>query len=78
MVVGLLLVVLAAGELVRAVVGAGDPPEAVFVCFIHLLMPLRVAYHLLLFGKHFGFTHRHRAVKMLSVVHVFAVIGTTL
>lgn len=75
---GLLFVVLAAGELVAAVVGGGDPPEAVLVGLIHLLMPLRMAYHLLLFGKHLGFTHRHRAVKMLSVVHVFAVIGSAL
>ncbi len=74
----LLFVVLAAGELVAAVVGGGDPPEAVLVGLIHLLMPLRVAYHLLLFGKHLGFTHRHRTVKMLSVVHVFAVIGSAL
>ena len=78
MVVGLLLVVLAAGELVHAVVGGGDPPEAVLVGLVHLLVPLRVAYHLLLLGKHFGLTHRHSAVKMLSVIHVFAVIRTAL
>ena len=78
MIVGLLFVVLAAGELVGAVVGGGDATEAVLIGLIHLLMPLRVADHLLLLGKHLGLTHRHRVMKMLSVVHVFAVIGTAL
>ena len=78
MVVGLLFVVLASGELVGAVVGGGDSTEAVLVGLIHLLMPLRVANHLLLFGKHLGLTHGHRAMKMLTVVHVFAVVGPAL
>ena len=78
MVVGLLFVVLASGELVGAIVGGGDATEAVFVGLIHLLMPLRVANHLLLFGKHLGLTHGHRAMKMLTVVHVFAVVGAAL
>ena len=78
MVVGLLLVVLASGELVGAVVGGGDSTEAVLVGLIHLLMPLRVANHLLLLGKHLRLTHGHRAMEMLTVVHVFAVVGTAL
>ena len=78
MVMGLLLVVLASGELIGAVVGGGDASEAVLVGLIHLLMPLRVANHLLLLGKHLRLTHGHRAVEMLTVVHVFAVVGATL
>lgn len=70
----LLFVVLTPGELVGTVVGGGNPPEAVFVGFIHLLMPLGVSDHLLLLGKHLRLTHGHSAVKMFAVVHVFAVI----
>ena len=74
----LLFVVLAAGELVATIIRRGDPAEAVLVCLVHLLMPLRVAYHLLLFGKHLGFTHRHCTMEMLTVVHVFAIVGAAL
>ena len=77
MVVGLLFVVLASGELVGAIVGGGDATEAVLIGLIHLLMPLRVSDHLLLLGKHFGFAHGHGAMEMLAVVHVFAIIRTT-
>jgi hypothetical protein len=49
---GLLLVVLATGELVGTVIGGGDPAEAVLECLVHLLMPLGVPDHLLLLGKH--------------------------
>ena len=52
MVVGLLLVVLASGELVGTVVGGGDSTEAVLVGLIHLLMPLAVTNHLFLFSEH--------------------------
>ena len=39
-VVGLLLVVLAAGELFRTVVHRGHPSEPVLESFVHLLVPL--------------------------------------
>lgn len=52
-VVGLLLVVRARGELLRAVVHRGHPPEAVLEGFVHFLVPLGVTYHLLFLGKHF-------------------------
>ena len=50
-VVSLLLVVLAVGEVVRAVVRGGDSTESVLERFLHLLVPLRVPDHLLLLSK---------------------------
>ena len=46
-VVGLLLVVLTSGKVVGAVVGGGDAAEAVLEGLLHLLVPFRVADHLL-------------------------------
>ena len=77
MIVRLLFVMLASGKLIGTIIGRGDTSEAIFISFIHLLMPLRVSDHLLLLGKHFGFAHGHGAMEMLAVVHVFAIIRTT-
>jgi len=73
MIMRLFLVMLTARKLVGAIIRRSDSSEAVFISFIHLLMPLGVPDHLLLLGKHFGLAHGHRAVEMLTIVHVFAV-----
>ena len=49
-VVRLLLVVLAVREVVGAVVGRSDSPEAVLERLLHLLVPLGVSGNLLLLG----------------------------
>lgn len=46
-VVGLLLVVLTSGEVIGTVVGRRHAPEAVLEGLLHLLVPFRVADHLL-------------------------------
>ena len=71
-VVGLLLVVCAVGELVAAVVHGGDPAEAVLERLVHLLVPLAVPDHLLLLGEVLPLAHGHGAVEVLPIVHIFA------
>ena len=78
MIMRLFFVVLTSGKLVRAIVRRCYSPESVFVGFVHFLMPFWMANHFFFFGKNFRFAHRHRAMKMFAVIHVFAVIRTAL
>ena len=76
-VVGLLLVVGAVNELVTAVIHRGHSPEAILEGLVHLLVPLAVSDHFFLLGKIFALAHGHRAVEVLTIVHIFAGIEAT-
>ena len=59
-------------ELITAVIHGSHSAEAVLQSLVHLLVPLAVPDHLLLLRKILALAHRHRAVEVLAVVHVFA------
>ena len=68
MVMGLLLVVLAARELVGTVIHGGDPPEPVLEGLVHLLVPLAVSDHLLLLCENLA--HEGRGLALAHIPEV--------
>lgn len=71
MIVGLLFVVGAVLEAVAAVVQGAVTHEAVLQGLVPFLVPLEVAYHLLLFDEHPGVAVQ--TMEVLAIVQVFAV-----